>query len=942
VAGKGSADSGGSTRRLVIVESPAKAKTIKGYLGAGYTVEASVGHIRDLPAGADEVPEKYKGTSMGRLGVDVDGDFEPLYLVNADKRKQVAKLKDLLKEADELLLATDEDREGEAIAWHLHEVLKPKVPAKRMVFHEITREAIQAAVRNTREINLQLVDAQETRRILDRLYGYEVSPVLWKKVRTGLSAGRVQSVATRMVVDRERERMAFTAAEYWDLTGVFETLKAGGPDDPRSMTARLASVDGKRVAAGRDFGPDGRLKAASQNVAHLTEVTAKALAAALREADFSVRGVERKPYRRSPYAPFRTTTLQQEASRKLGMDSKRTMRVAQSLYENGYITYMRTDSITLSDTALNAARTQVRELYGADYLPDVPRRYDSKVKNAQEAHEAIRPSGDTFRTPAQTGLSGDEFRLYELIWMRTVASQMKDATGHTVTVKVGGAASDGRDVEFSASGRIISFHGFLKAYVEGTDDPDAALDDSEQRLPAVAEGDALTTTKVTADGHSTKPPARFTEASLIKEMEEREIGRPSTYSTILGTILDRGYAFKKGTALVPSYIAFAVVGLLENHFGDLVNYEFTARMEDDLDCIARGEAQRVPWLRRFYFGPTENEGADGAAGKGNGDHGTVADHLGGLKDLVTDLGNIDAREVNSFPVGSDGIILRVGRFGPYIERNLEDGTQQRASVPDDLPPDELTPAFAEELFLQPSGDRELGRDPSTGFEIVAKAGRFGPYVTEVLPEGTPTRGKNAVKARTGSLFKSMDLDSVTLEEALQLLSLPRVVGADPDSGEEITVQNGRYGPYLKKGADSRSITSEEQIFTITLEEALEIYKQPKARGRGAAKPPLRELGPDPVSGKPIVIKSGFYGEYLTDGETNVTIPKSETVEGITPAKAYELLAEKRAKGPAKKTAKKAAAKKTAAKKTAASGTKTAKATAAKKTAAKKTASSGTK
>ncbi|MBW8805220.1 MAG: type I DNA topoisomerase [Catenulisporales bacterium] len=932
MAGKGSADAGGATRRLVIVESPAKAKTIKGYLGPGYTVEASVGHIRDLPAGADEVPEKYKGTPIGRLGVDVDGEFEPLYLVNADKRKQVAKLKDLLKDADELLLATDEDREGEAIAWHLQEVLKPKVPAKRMVFHEITREAIQEAARNTREINLQLVDAQETRRILDRLYGYEVSPVLWKKVRTGLSAGRVQSVATRMVVERERERMAFTAAEYWDLTGVFETLKAAGPDDPRRMTARLAAVDGRRVATGRDFGSDGRLKAGSQNVAHLTEVTAKALATALRDADFSVRAVERKPYRRSPYAPFRTTTLQQEASRKLGMDSKRTMRVAQSLYENGYITYMRTDSITLSDTALNAARTQVRELYGADYLPDVPRRYDSKVKNAQEAHEAIRPSGDTFRTPAQTGLKGDEFRLYELIWMRTVASQMKDATGHTVTVKSGGAASDGRDVEFSASGRIISFHGFLKAYVEGTDDPDAALDDSEQRLPAVAEGDALSTTKVTADGHSTKPPARFTEASLIKEMEEREIGRPSTYSTILGTILDRGYVFKKGTALVPSYTAFAVVGLMEQHFGELVNYEFTARMEDDLDRIARGEAQRVPWLRRFYFGPTEDER------EASGDRGAVADHLGGLKDLVTDLGNIDAREVNTFPVG-DGIMLRVGRFGPYIVRDLEDGTQQRANVPDDLPPDELTVAFAEELFQQPSGDRELGKDPSTGYQIVAKGGRYGPYVTEILPEGTPTRGKNAVKPRTGSLFKTMTLDTVTLEEALQLLSLPRVVGNDPETGEEITVQNGRYGPYLKKGSDSRSITSEEQIFTITLDEALEIYKQPKPRGRAAAKPPLREIGPDPVSGKPVVIKSGFYGEYLTDGETNVTIPKSETVEGITPAKAFELLAEKRAKGPAKKgAAKKTAAKKTAAKKTASSGTKTA----AKKTAAKKKASSGAK
>ena len=618
MASTASGKDGATTRRLVIVESPAKAKTIKGYLGPGYTVEASVGHIRDLPASADEVPEKYKGTEMGRLGVDVDGEFEPLYLVNADKKKQVAKLKTLLKEADELLLATDEDREGEAIAWHLKDELKPKVPVRRMVFHEITKEAIQAAAVNTRDLNLQMVDAQETRRILDRLYGYEVSPVLWKKVRTGLSAGRVQSVATRMVVERERERMAFTAAEYWDLTGGFETLVQAGPDDPRSMTARLAAVDGRRVASGRDFGPDGQLRAASAagGVTHLTEVTAKALALALRDSDFSVRNVERKPYRRSPYAPFRTTTMQQEASRKLGYGSKRTMQVAQKLYENGYITYMRTDSITLSETALNAARTQVRELYGADYLPDVPRRYDSKVKNAQEAHEAIRPSGDTFRTPAQTGLTGDEFRLYELIWMRTVASQMKDAVGHTVTVRVGGAASDGRDAEFTASGRILTFHGFLKAYVEGTDDPDAELDDREQRLPQVAEGDALATTRMTADGHSTKPPARFTEASLIKELEEREIGRPSTYATILGTILDRGYVFKKGTALVPSYTAFAVVGLLEAHFGNLVNYEFTARMEEDLDRISRGEAQRVPWLRRFYFGPADAERpeASGPAG----------------------------------------------------------------------------------------------------------------------------------------------------------------------------------------------------------------------------------------------------------------------------------------------------------------------------------------
>jgi DNA topoisomerase-1 len=936
----------------VIVESPAKAKTIKGYLGPGYTVEASVGHIRDLPSRAADIPEKYKGTSWAKLGVNVDGEFEPMYLVNADKKAQVAKLKQLLKDADELLLATDEDREGEAIAWHLQDELKPKIPVRRMVFHEITKQAIQDAVANTRELNLQLVDAQETRRILDRLYGYEVSPVLWKKVATGLSAGRVQSVATRMVVERERERIAFRSAEYWDLTGAFETLKAAGPDDPRNMTARLTTVDGRRVAQGRDFGSDGLLKtqAGLVNVVHLTEVTAKALALALRDADFSVRSVERKPYRRSPYAPFRTTTLQQEASRKLGYTSKRTMQVAQRLYENGYITYMRTDSITLSETALNAARTQVRDLYGADYLPDVPRRYDSKVKNAQEAHEAIRPSGDTFRTPAQTGLSGDEFRLYELIWMRTVASQMKDATGHTVTVKVGGAASDGRDAEFSASGRILAFHGFMKAYVEGTDDPDGELDDREQRLPQVAEGDALSTTKMTADGHSTKPPARFTEASLIKELEEREIGRPSTYATILGTILDRGYVFKKGTALVPSFTAFAVVALLEQHFGELVNYEFTARMEEDLDRISRGEAQRVPWLRRFYYGSAEKLPTGPDVPRTNGG-GIVADHLGGLKELVTDLGNIDAREVNSFPVG-DGIVLRVGRFGPYVERNLEDGTQQRANVPGELPPDELTVGYAEELFQRPTGDRSLGVDPGTGREVVAKDGRFGPYVTEILPEDTPKTGKNAIKPRTGSLFSDMTLDTVTLDDALKLLSLPRVVGADPESGVEITAQNGRYGPYLKKGVDSRSIGSEEEIFTITLDQALEIYKQPKQRGRAAAAPPLRELGDDPVSGKPILVKDGRFGPYVTDGDVNATLRKDDSVESITPARAAELLQEKRDKGPAPKkkaAAKKAPAKKstapkktattkTAAKKTAASADEsTAKASTAKKTAAKKTA-----
>lgn len=911
-------------RRLVIVESPAKAKTIKGYLGPGYVVEASVGHIRDLPNGAAEVPDKYTG-EVRRLGVDVDNDFEPIYVVNADKKSQVKKLKDLLKDSDELFLATDEDREGEAIAWHLLEVLKPKVPVHRMVFHEITKDAIRSAVANPRELNKRMVDAQETRRILDRLYGYEVSPVLWKKVMPRLSAGRVQSVATRLVVERERERIAFRSAEYWDLTGTFATGRAGDPSDPSSLVARLSAVDGKRIAQGRDFNSVGQLKS---DTLHLDEANARALAAALENTSFAVRSVESKPYRRSPYAPFRTTTMQQEASRKLGFGAKATMQVAQKLYENGFITYMRTDSTTLSDTAVSAARAQVTQLYGADYLPDKPRTYAGKVKNAQEAHEAIRPSGDRFRTPAETGLTGDQFRLYELIWKRTVASQMKDAVGNSVTVKIGGTSADGRDAEFSASGKTITFHGFLKAYVEGADDPNAELDDRERRLPQVAEGDALSAEEISVDGHATKPPARYTEASLVKELEEREIGRPSTYASIIGTILDRGYVFKKGTALVPSFLSFAVVNLLEKHFGRLVDYDFTAKMEDDLDRIARGEAQSVPWLKRFYFG--EGDGSGSAAEAGNGD----GDHLGGLKELVTDLGAIDAREVSSFPVGSD-IVLRVGRYGPYIERGERDSeNHQRADVPEDLAPDELSVEYAEELLAKPSGDFELGADPVSGNQIIAKDGRYGPYVTEVLPEGTPKTGKNAVKPRTASLFKSMSLDTVTLDDALKLMSLPRVVGADAE-GVEITAQNGRYGPYLKKGTDSRSLTAEEQLFTITLEEALQIYSQPKQRGRAAAKPPLKELGEDPVSGKPVVVKDGRFGAYVTDGETNATLRAADSVEEITPERGYELLAEKRAKGPAKKTAKKAA-KKAPAKKAAAKKTTTAKKTAAKTTTAKKT------
>ncbi|OEV01875.1 DNA topoisomerase I [Streptomyces qinglanensis] len=930
-------------RRLVIVESPAKAKTIKGYLGPGYVVEASVGHIRDLPGGAAEVPAKYKGEPWARLGVNVDHDFEPLYVVNSDKKDQVKKLKELLAESDELLLATDEDREGEAIAWHLQQVLKPKVPVKRMVFHEITKDAIQNAVRNPRDLNQRLVDAQETRRILDRLYGYEVSPVLWKKVMPRLSAGRVQSVATRLVVERERERMAFRSAEYWDLTGTFATGQAGDASasagsgagsgtgaagDPATFGARLTTVDGRRVAQGRDFGPDGRLKDPSA-VLHLDEEGARSLAAALENTEFAVRSVESKPYRRSPYAPFRTTTLQQEASRKLGFGAKSTMQVAQKLYENGFITYMRTDSTTLSDTAVSAARSQVTQLYGADYLPDRPRTYAGKVKNAQEAHEAIRPSGDRFRTPAETGLTGDQFKLYELIWKRTVASQMKDAVGQSVTVKVGGRSADGRDAEFSATGKVITFHGFLKAYVEGADDPNAELDDRERRLPQVAEGDPLRAQEMSVDGHATKPPARYTEATLVKELEEREIGRPSTYASIISTILDRRYVFKKGTALVPSFLSFAVVGLLEKHFGRLVDYDFTARMEDDLDRIAAGSAEAVPWLRRFYFGEGgEETGAAATAGNGDGDH------LGGLKELVSDLGAIDAKGVSSFPVG-EGIMLRVGRYGPYVEApSPQEGEPgQRADVPDDLPPDELTVDYAKELLAKPSGDFELGTDPETGRPIVARDGRYGPYVTEVLPEGTPKTGKNAVKPRTASLFRSMSLDTITLQDALKLLSLPRVVGVDPESGNEITAQNGRYGPYLKKGTDSRSLESEEQIFGITLEQALEIYSKPKQRGRAAAKPPLKELGTDPETERPVVVKDGRFGPYVTDGETNATLRRDDDVETITAERGFELLSEKRAKGPAKKKApaKKAAAKKTAAKKA------PAKKTAAKKTAAKKTA-----
>ncbi len=898
-AKSGAGKSGGQGTKLIIVESPSKARTIAGYLGKGYVVESSVGHIRDMPDRAAEIPAKFRSEPWARLGVNVDENFEPLYVVHSDKRQQVAKLKSLLKDADELLLATDEDREGEAIAWHLLEELKPKVPYSRMVFHEITPEAIARAIANPRQVDDGLVDAYQARRVLDRLYGYEVSPVLWKKVMPKLSAGRVQSVATRLIVDRERERIAFRAASYSDLEAEFATSEHGKKDaeEPTSFTAGLVAVDGRRVAQGRDFSSTGELKSA--DLLHLDAAAAAALAQRLENSAFAVSSVERKPYKRSPYAPFRTTTLQQEASRQLAFSAKHTMSVAQRLYENGYITYMRTDSVTLSQTAVNAARKQAAELYGASYVPDAPRLYASKVKNAQEAHEAIRPAGDSFRTPAQVardGLSSDERRLYELIWRRTVASQMKDATGESVSVRVAGASSAGERAEFGASGKIISFYGFLKAYVEGADDPNTDRDDQQRRLPALAEADPLDVLRLAPAEHATRPPARYTEASLVKELEDREIGRPSTYASIIGTILDRGYVFKKGTALAPSFLAFAVVTLLERHFGQLVDYEFTAKMEDVLDAIARGEAERVPWLRRFYFGADaaaqDGAGQDGAGQDGAGQDGAGQDEADagpGLKSLVSDIGDIDARDVSSFPLAGTDIVVRVGRYGPYLER---DG--QRVNVPEDIAPDELTVEKAEELLSQPNDDVVLGTDPDSGHVLVAKAGRFGPYVTEQLPEDAPA----SAKPRTASLLKSMALDTVTLDDAVKLLTLPRTLGEL--DGETVTVQNGRYGPYVKKGTDSRSLESEDQLFTLTLAEAKELFAQPKARGRGSrtAAPPLRELGEDPATGKPMVIKDGRFGPYVTDGETNASLRKGDEVASITVQRAAELLADRRAAPPA--------------------------------------------
>ena len=894
-------------KKLVIVESPTKMRSIQGYLGDGYEVLSSVGHIRDL-ADKKDIPAADK-QAYGKYSIDIDNGFDPYYVVSDRKTKTVAELKRALKTADELLLATDEDREGEAIAWHLLETLKPKVPVKRMVFHEITKDAIQAASGNTRELDHDLVDAQETRRILDRLYGWDVSPVLWYKVKTGISAGRVQSAATRLIVDRERERMAFTSAEYWDVD-------AAAAATGTSFKIRLVRVDGGQLARGTDFDDSGKLKKA---VVILDEAKATALAQAVDAVGAgTVTKVEAKPGTRSPYAPFTTSTLQQEAGRKLSMGAKQAMGVAQRLYEKGYITYMRTDSTSLSTQAVQAARSQAVALYGDSAVPLKPRVYKSKSKNAQEAHEAIRPSGDNFRTPASLSseLDRDEQRLYDLIWKRTVASQMSDAKYETTTVTIAVDAA-GQKAEFTASGTVYTFKGFLEAYEEGRDEKRGDADAAEnQSLPAVAVGDELAVKDAEAKGHRTTPKPRYTEASLVKVLEEKGIGRPSTFASIPETILDRGYAVKRGQALVPTWLAFSVVRLLEEHFADLVDYDFTAALEDDLDTIARGEQNRVEWLKSFYFG---------------------SDSHVGLRQVVDNLGEIDARALNSTPI-TDTATLRFGKYGPYLEVVDPENPEAKpriVNVPEDLAPDELTSEKAQELIDAPvAGDRVLGENPENGKIVVVKDGRFGPYVQEndpvsedaavdestgeVVEAPKPKRGakkETAPKPRTASLFRSMSVDTLELDTALQLLSLPRVVGTDPESGEEITAQNGRFGPYLKKGTDSRSLESESQIFDVTLEQALEIYAQPKYGARRASSA-LAEFDADPVSGKPIRIREGRFGAYVTDSETNVTIPRGQKVEDITFEIAVQMLADKRAKGPAPKrgAAKKAPAKKAPAKK----------------------------
>jgi DNA topoisomerase I len=876
--------------KLVIVESPAKARKIGSFLGDDYVVEASVGHIRDLPQRAADIPKEFKKFAWAKEGVNIEEDFAPLYVINPDKKAKVSELKELMKDADELILATDEDREGEAIAWHLIEVLRPKIPVRRMVFHEITKEAIQKAAKETRDLDYRLVDAQETRRVLDRLYGYRLSPVLWKKVMPRISAGRVQSVATRLIVERERERMAFISSAWWDLAAVCAP----------GFNARLLSLEGKRVAATNDFDSNGGIKEKSlENILLLDEADARELVQSLSGQLLIVKSLEESPRTERPKAPFTTSTMQQDAGSRLGWGAQLTMRIAQRLYENGYITYMRTDSVTLSPTAIAAARSSAQALYGKEFVPATPRVYEGKTKNAQEAHEAIRPAGDSFKTPGELApeLSRDEFALYDLIWKRTVASQMSDAKKQQMRVDFDVQTKTGKDAIFRANGSVLTFAGFLAAYEEIVEDKTEA-EDTDRRLPAMSVGEKIAVNEYTCEGHETKPPARYTEPTLVKKLEELGIGRPSTFASIMQTIQDRGYVAKRGRALVPTFLAFSVTGLLEQHFTKLIDYEFTASMEEDLDRIANGETERVAWLTNFFYGSENNPG---------------------LEDLSADLGAIDAQAINTMKMGDD-IEIRVGRFGAYLQQGQ--GEERKfANIPEEMAPDELTLPKAIELLAKPSGERKLGTDPVTGLEVIAKSGRFGAYITEVFPEEIVEEGakkkrkkKDAPKPKTASLLSTMTLDTIDLTDALRLLSLPRTLGTYQD--EPITVQNGRYGPYMKHGADSRTLTSEDQLFSIGLEEAIEIYKQPKVRRRGVAKPPLKELGQDPATGKEVIVKDGRFGVYVTDGEVNATLRRGDAVELLTIERALELLAGRRAwelenPGGSGKKKKKTSAKKTA-------------------------------
>ena len=854
--------------KLVIVESPAKARKIGSFLGDEYVVEASVGHIRDLPQRAADIPKEFKKFAWAKEGVNIEEDFAPLYVINPDKKSKVAELKDLMKDADELILATDEDREGEAIAWHLIEVLRPKIPVRRMVFHEITKDAIQKAAKETRDLDYRLVDAQETRRVLDRLYGYRLSPVLWKKVMPRISAGRVQSVATRLIVERERERMAFISSAWWDLAAQCEP----------GFSARLLSLDGKRVAATNDFDANGGIKdKAAANILLLDEAGARELVQSLNGQVLVVKSMEESPRTERPKPPFTTSTMQQDAGSRLGWGAQLTMRIAQRLYENGYITYMRTDSVTLSSSSISAARSSAQALYGKEFVPATPRVYEGKTKNAQEAHEAIRPAGETFRTPGELApeLSRDEFALYDLIWKRTIASQMSDAKKQQMRVDFDVKTKSGSDAIFRANGSVITFAGFLAAYEDIVEEK-AEVDESDRRLPAMSVGEKIKVNEYSCEGHETKPPARYTEPTLVKKLEELGIGRPSTFASIMQTIQDRGYVAKRGRALVPTFLAFSVTGLLEQHFTKLIDYEFTASMEEDLDRIANGEEERVAWLTQFFYGSENNPG---------------------LADLSADLGAIDAQAINTMKMGED-IEIRVGRFGAYLQQGQGDD-RKFANIPEEMAPDELTLPKAIELLAKPSGERKLGTDPETGLEVIAKSGRFGAYITEVFPEEIVEEGakkkrkkKDAPKPKTASLLSTMSLDTVDLSDALRLLSLPRTLGTYQD--EIITVQNGRYGPYMKHGTDSRTLTSEDQLFSIGLDEAIEIYKQPKVRRRGVAKPPLKELGQDPQTQREVIVKDGRFGVYVTDGETNATLRRGDAVELLTLERALELLAGRRA------------------------------------------------